>query len=94
MDMLNDFLLLWFVLLHSRIPDSSSPTCRRLLFLLWRAYNAMEGNVDSGVLQIFACGVWDLGIFFAESWALESGIQFKESGIPLTRGIRNPGKFH
>ena len=25
-----------------------------------------------------------------ESWALESGIQLKESGIPLTIGIRNP----
>ena len=25
-----------------------------------------------------------------ESWTLESGIQFKESGIPLTIGIRNP----
>ena len=37
-------------------------------------------------------GIWEF--FFVESWALESGIQFKESGIPLTRGIRNPGKFH
>ena len=25
-----------------------------------------------------------------ESWALENGIQLKESGIPLTTGIRNP----
>ena len=25
-----------------------------------------------------------------KSWALESGIQLKESGIPLTIGIRNP----
>ena len=25
-----------------------------------------------------------------ESWALESGKQVKESGIPLTIGIRNP----
>ena len=25
-----------------------------------------------------------------ESWALESGIQLKESGIPLTIGIQNP----
>ena len=53
----------------------------------------MEGNLDSGAPQIFACGVWDLGNVFSESWALESGIQYKESGIPLTRGIRNPGKF-
>ena len=28
-----------------------------------------------------------------ESWVLESGIQHKESGIPLTTGIRNP-MFH
>ena len=27
---------------------------------------------------------------FLESWALESGIQLKESGIPLTLGIQNP----
>ena len=82
MDMLNDFLLLWFVLLHSRIPNSSSPTCRRLLFLLWRAYNAMEGNVDSGVPQIFACGVWDLGIFFLWNpglWNLEYNSRNPES---------------
>ena len=25
-----------------------------------------------------------------ESWVLESGIQLKESGIPLTIGIQNP----
>ena len=33
------------------------------------------------------------GIFLlwnAESWALESGLQLKESGNPLTIGIRNP----
>ena len=28
--------------------------------------------------------------FVAESWALESGIHLKESGIPLTLEIRNP----
>jgi len=30
-------------------------------------------------------GLWNL-----ESWALESGIQLKESGIPQTTGIQNP----
>ena len=27
--------------------------------------------------------------FYPESWAFESGIQLKESGIPLTIGIQN-----
>ena len=31
------------------------------------------------------CWLWN-----AESWALESGLQLKESGNPLTIGIRNP----
>ena len=53
----------------------------------------MEGNVDSGVPQIFACGVWDLGIFFAESWALESGIQFKESGIQASSTDKKNPEF-
>ena len=39
-------------------------------------------------------GGWrNLGNFWlwnAESWALESGLQLKESGNPLTIGIRNP----
>ena len=33
--------------------------------------------------------LWNL-----ESWALESGIQFKESGIPWTTGIQNPSSTH
>ena len=33
--------------------------------------------------------LWNL-----ESWALESGIQFKESGIPQTTGIQNPSSTH
>ena len=28
-----------------------------------------------------------------QSWALESGIQFKESGIPLTIRIQNPSSI-
>ena len=31
-----------------------------------------------------------LGLWNPESWVLESGIQLKESGIPLTIGIQNP----
>ena len=33
---------------------------------------------------------WKNLLWNPESWALESGIQLKESGIPLTIGIRNP----
>ena len=41
------------------------------------------------------CFKWDLEsitflLWNPESWALESGIQLKESGIPVTFGIRNP----
>ena len=32
----------------------------------------------------------DLTKVVEQSWALESGIQFKESGIPLTIRIQNP----
>ena len=41
----------------------------------------------------FACRIWNLinfRLWNLESWSLESGIQLKESGIPLTIGIRNP----
>ena len=39
----------------------------------------MSGNRDSGIREIFACGIRNPG----------SGIQFKESGFPVTIGIRN-----
>ena len=37
-------------------------------------------------------GIWipELKLWNLEPWALESGIQLKESGIPLTIGIQNP----
>ena len=41
----------------------------------------------------FACGIRNPGklcLWNLESWTLESGIQLKESGIPLRIGIRNP----
>ena len=40
-------------------------------------------HLESGILEIFC--LWN-----PESWALESGIQVWESGIPLTIRIRNP----
>ena len=42
---------------------------------------------DSGIREIFACGIWNPGKFNGlwnlESWALESGLQLKQSGILL-----------
>ena len=40
---------------------------------------------------MFACRIWNPGLWNLESWALESGIQLKESGILLKTGIQNPG---
>ena len=48
--------------------------------------------MDSGKREIFACGIRNPRTFCSldpESWALESGIQLKESGISLMIGIRN-----
>ena len=44
-------------------------------------YNRIPKNVDNFSL-------WN-----PESWALESGIQLKESGIPLMIGIQNPSSI-
>ena len=41
---------------------------------------------DSGFRNSGNFGVWN-----PQSWVLESGIQLKESRIPLTIGIQNPG---
>ena len=52
-----------------------------------------KGHPDSGVHEIVACGIRNLGHFCLwnqGSWALESRIKLKESGIPLKIGIRNP----
>ena len=46
-----------------------------------------KGNLDSGIWEIFACGIRNTGKFGMwnpESWVLESRIQHKESRIPLT----------
>ena len=43
----------------------------------------MQGNPDSAILDIFACGIRNPGL-------VESGIQLKESRISLTVAIRNP----
>ena len=46
-----------------------------------------KGNLDSGIWEIFVCGIRNTGKFgmwHPESWVLESRIQHKESRIPLT----------
>ena len=40
---------------------------------------------DTGIQEIFACEIQNLGKF-----VLESGIRLQEPGIPLTTGIQNP----
>ena len=50
----------------------------------------MQGNLDSEIREIFACAIWNLenfSLWNPESWALESGINLKESEIPLMIGI-------
>ena len=56
-------------------------------------FRPMKGNPDSGILGSFACGIRNREFFLLnpESWALESRVRLKGSGIPLTIGIRNPG---
>jgi len=54
----------------------------------------MQGNLDSEIRVIFACAIWNLENF--SLWnpeSCESGINLKESEIPLMIGIRNP-RFH
>ena len=46
-------------------------------------FRATEGNPNSGIPGNFC--LWN-----PKSWSVESGIQLKESGIPLTIGTRNP----
>ena len=64
-------------------------------YLCWRklSTSCLPRVRDSGFRKIFACGIRNLGKFYTwnlESWALESGIQLKESGILLTIRIQNP----
>ena len=47
---------------------------------------------DSEMREIFVLGIRNPGKFCLrnlESWALESGVKFKESGIPVTNEIQN-----
>ena len=62
-------------------------------------YKFIQPKSTNGWLQTINCpsyGIPDSGIlefgklWNPEPWALESGIQLKESGIPLAIGIWNP----
>ena len=53
----------------------------------------MQGNLDSQIRETFAWGIRNSGNVacgIQNPWLLESDVQFKESGIPLTIGIFNP----
>ena len=61
----------------------------RLILPLWR-------NPDSSIWEIIACEIQNPGnscLCNPESWALQSGLQFKEYRIPLITGIRNPSSI-
>ena len=77
--------------LGNRTPVSS-PSRESDIRLLSYFFNVSPHVRDSGIRGIFACGVRNQGRFELrnqESYALGSGIQVKESGIPLTIGTQN-----
>ena len=79
-------------LLGNRTPVSS-PSRESDIRLLSYFFNTWPLVRDTGIRDIFACGIRNPGRFelgILKSWALESGIYLKESGIPLTIEIRNP----
>ena len=55
---------------------------------LWNGFQIQTPNLSGIRIPEFRefFGVWN-----PQSWVLESGIQLKESRIPLTIGIQNPG---
>ena len=68
---------------------------------IWNPVNSCLWNlefekfllVESGIREILACGIRNPRnscLWNPEYWALDSGIHFKESGIPLTIRIQNP----
>ena len=51
----------------------------------------MQGILESEKFWLVESETWENFFWWnPESWALELGIQLKESGIPLTIGIRTP----
>ena len=78
--------------LRNRTPVSSPfppPPRESDIRLLSYFFNIWPHVWDSGIRDIFACGIRNPAKFCKwnpESWVLESGIQLKESGISLTIG--------
>ena len=69
----------------------SSPSRESDIRLLSYFFNRWPHVRDTGIRDIFACGIRNPGRFEMgdlKSWALESGIQLKESGILLTIEIQ------
>ena len=53
-------------------------------------YNKILTKASARVRESGFWNPWNFCVWNLESWALESGIQLKESGILLRIGIRNP----
>ena len=61
--------------------------CITIYLSSWSQLSSASPHVrESGFRNLGNVCLWD-----PESWALESGIQHKESGMPLKTAIRNPG---
>ena len=78
--------------LRNRTPVSS-PSRGSDICLLSYFFNTWPHVRDTTIRDILACEIRNPGKFCKwnpEPWALESGIQLKQSGIPLTIGIQNP----
>ena len=78
--------------LGNRTP-ASSPSRESNIRLLSYFFNMSPNVRDFRIRDIFVSGIRNPGGFefgIPESWALESGIQLKESGIPLMIVVQNP----
>ena len=80
--------------------DLREQTCFRFYQVMAKKLPSLSRNeleeglssLKSNSPQVRLSGFWNLESFCfwnRKSWALETGIQHKESGIPLTIGLRN-----
>ena len=61
----------------------------------WQNVLSLNDVIIETSPHVGECGFRNPGKFYLwnpESWALESGMQLKETGIPLKIGILNPNK--
>ena len=54
---------------------------------------AIKGNPDFEIWEIFFGGIQSFRLWNPDSWALESRMQLKESGVPLTIGLWIPSSI-